>query len=212
MIHLQYDCPEDIVSMPETQNGFYCDSCKKEIWDFRGMSPAQIRKIKDEKGLSCGILDSDVIEDDTRHSVMNIFKIAFVAVFLLGFNSSMLFGQTKVHYPDPEPAAEVVTQRAVITGTIYDYKKQPIQATINYYVGSDLIVIETNENGEYRFEVPAEMIGKYFYFDVQAEGMSALYKDINELESKLYVFNIYLDKYKKPRTPHRKGRMVMGKF
>lgn len=205
MIKLGYDCPEEVEKMPKSDCGFFCDACQKDVYDFRGKSFTEIQQIrKEDPNIKCGVFDDEVVYEDSRTIVNTLFRIAFAAVFILGFNASMLFGQTKVNYPEHDQRTEVVSEKTIIKGKVIDQKGKAIKdAIINFYL-KDHIKIEVDKNGEFSFEVPTEYIGESMYFDVEASGWDGEYRSIDTLEVKTYIFEIKLEKYDK--HPPRRGR------
>lgn len=211
MIHLQYDCPEDIVNLPKNDCGFYCEACKKNVFDFRGKSLVEIAKLKsDNPTVSCGVFDAEVVKEDNRTAVQNIFRIAFAAIFVMGFNASILFSQS-VNDVDAnvQLLEEVKSENAYLTGTVYNQRGKAVSATLSYYINDERIEVKTDENGKFKIELPSEVLGKAFGIDVSAEGMYAKYLSIPLIESKCYTYEINLDKIKRrPRHPRHHG----GKF
>ena len=115
MIQIKYDCPESVDLMPKTDCGIYCGSCARNIYDFRGKSLDEIAKIRTSNPeISCGVFDSQTASSDTRTTVQNVFRIAFAAIFILGFNVLTLFGQSPEIYDDSVKYSEIVSQKAII--------------------------------------------------------------------------------------------------
>lgn len=212
MINILYDCPEQVEGMPKTEHGVFCQSCSKEVFDFRGMSEVEIKKIQLEQNVQCGIFDQPTTKRHTPSIIQNMFRAAFVAVFVLGMNASNLFGQTQIESDSAAVRQETRLELAFIEGTVSDHKGKPIQATLSYYLGDEIVYVETDELGNYRFELPKEMIGNYFYFDVVAEDKMGEFKEIKVLEAKSYIFNFRMQKYKPIRGGKTRGRMIAGKF
>ena len=211
MIKLGYDCPEEVEKMPESSCGFFCDACQRDVYDFRGKTFSEIQQIrKDDPSIKCGVFDDEVVYEDSRTIVNTLFRIAFAAVFILGFNASMLFGQTRVNYPEDAQRTEVSSEKIIIKGTVTNTKGKAINdAVINYYVGEEILELTVNKDGEFTFELPTNLKGEYFYFDVQAKGWSSHYEGIDQLEMKTYSFKIQLEKYKhSPRKGRTAGIMV----
>ncbi|MBD3638603.1 MAG: hypothetical protein HUJ25_14715 [Crocinitomicaceae bacterium] len=202
-IRIQYSCPEHVENMPKTDCGYFCDACQRNVFDFTGKTEVEIAQITAENPeIKCGVFDSEMVHEDPRTWVRDVFRIAFAAVFVLGFNASLLFGQTKIHYDSTIVQQEVVTsQKIIVKGVVQSGKKGPIKrAVINYYIGKEVVELKVNKEGEFEFELPAEYVGRAFYFDIQARGYRARHYTIDALLAQTYNYTIYLYK------PHRMRR------
>jgi hypothetical protein len=201
--------------MEPTESGLYCESCAKNIVDFRGKSVEEISKIRTENPrISCGVFDSEAASADSRTSVQNIFRIAFAAIFVLGFNVTTLFGQSLDASYTSVKYTEVVAQNASIMGAVINHHGKPLAAKVAYKIkGGETISFETLKDGLFEFELPALHLGKQVYISIMAEGFYTKYLSIDNLTSKCHIFEAQLSKAKKPKRRNRHvSGMIAGKF
>ncbi|MBD3638596.1 MAG: carboxypeptidase regulatory-like domain-containing protein [Crocinitomicaceae bacterium] len=203
MIRIKYNCPESLDQMPKTECGFYCDTCSKNIYDFRGNTFEEIEQITKEQHIRCGIFDRDMAKPEEKSRFQTIFRLAFAAVFLLGFNASMLFGQTQVHYPaDPVQSNSVDTTKIILKGTVYDHNGNPIKAHLSYFDIDEVFYFETNDRGEYEVELSRALADK-FYLTANAEDMESKYLTITlGEEGTTFTVDIHMEEYKEENHQH----------
>lgn len=210
MIQLQFSCPEELENMHKNSCGFYCDSCKKEVADFRGKSLSEIHKFRKENPtIECGVFNPDVVKENPKTIVHTIFRMAFAAVFVLGFNASVLFSQ---EVTDADSNVNVVkvepSQIAYLSGTVVNHLGKPIRSTITYVLNKTRYEISTNEKGDFYFELPTELIGKSFSFELHAKGMYTKYLSVSTLAGKCYTFQVQMSKTRRGRKSYLMGRSI----
>lgn len=207
MIEMLYTCPENLDKMGKTDCGLYCDSCKKEVFDFTGKSLGEIAKIQDEDpSISCGVFDSEVVVENPRTVVQNIFRIAFAAVFVLGLNVSMLFAQSPAEADNIIVKETVEARESFITGQVFNHNGKAIAATISYYLGDEKVEFYTEKDGTFKIEIPADYAGTKLYIDFHAKGMSMQHMTIEQLSGKCYTYEIHLQKVKRRKYRYRGAR------
>ena len=210
---IKYNCPESLSDMPETQCGFYCEMCKKEIFDFRGKSLGDIKAIQAKENVQCGIFDAEIAEEKAVTRLQSIFRFAFAAVFILGFNANMLFGQTKLNYPVVEDTTEEVnTQTVIIRGTVYNHRDKPIKASYSHYLDGANFEVETSEDGSFEIQLPKKLFDTYetYYISFFAEDMETAYIYF-QLEDELeYQIDVHMEKYK--ARNHKHEEYLLGFF
>ena len=210
MIQLQFNCPEELENMHKNSCGFYCDSCKKEVVDFRGKSLEEIHEYRKENPtIECGVFNHDVVKVNPKTIVHTIFRMAFAAVFVLGFNASVLFSQ---EVTDADSNVNVVkvepSQIAYISGKVLNHIGKPIKSTITYVMTDTRYEISTNEKGDFYFELPSELIGKSFKFELHAKGMYTKYLSVSTLAGKCYTFQVQMSKANRRRKSYVMGRSI----
>jgi hypothetical protein len=199
MIDIKYSCPETLDNMPKTECGFYCKICEKDVFDFRGKTFGEIQKIKREQNTQCGVFDEQMASERTTSKVQLIFRIAIAAVFVFGFNTGILFSQTKIHYPaDTAAIEELKVDSVLIKGTVFNHKKKPIKASYTYYDGLNNHSIETDEKGNYQLMLPREVLddSSFFYLNFYADEMESQYLNITLGEGKVFTIDVHMIKYK----------------
>lgn len=201
---MTYKCPEELEEMQKSSCGFYCESCKKEVFDFRGLSRARIKQITREKNVQCGIFDPEVAVASHRSVVQTIFRVAFTAVFLLGLNAATLFAQTKVHYDSTKVTMTTESsEKVLVKGVLKDHRGKPLEGTASYVVGDTEFKFSTNSEGEFEFEIDTVMIGHAVNLYFVAEGKRAEHIYIEDVEARTYWYEIQLEKLRTrwPRRP-----------
>ncbi|OIQ36055.1 MAG: hypothetical protein BM555_03510 [Crocinitomix sp. MedPE-SWsnd] len=205
MIQISYDCPESVSDMPKTECGLFCQTCSKNIHDFRGKSLDEISKIRiEDPTISCGVFDSTVAQSDSRTTVQNFFRIAFAAIFVLGFNVTTLFSQTVDNLDTSVKYTEVVAESAFVMGEITNHHNRPLQAKVTYTVkGMESVEIEVTKDGKFEFQLDREHLGKKVYLVVAADGFYTKYLTIEALSTKCHTFEVQMTKAKKYRGRRR---------
>jgi len=62
-IQLSFKCPKALDELQPCQSNWYCDGCRKMVYDFRGMEEAQILQTFEQSGQKlCGIYDAHRIK------------------------------------------------------------------------------------------------------------------------------------------------------
>lgn len=213
-IQIKYNCPESLTDMPRSSCGYYCEMCQKEIFDFRGKTLGEIKDIQSRGNVQCGIFDREVAEEKLATKVQRIFRIAFAAVFILGFNTSMLFGQTKLIYPVAEDTTEQIDQEVLtVKGTVYNHRDKPIKATYTYYINGKNHEIETDEEGRFEVQLPTSIFDTYpsYYISFYAEGMESEHIILQFEDEIEYVKDVHMEKYKN-RKPKQDEEYLLGFF
>ncbi len=211
MINIKYNCPESAQGMSATGCGKFCASCQQEVYDFRKNTVEEINQIKSENpAIKCGIFTQAQAKVDARTAVQNIFRLAFAAIFLLGFNASMLFGQTTAVVNDTlQKETQVVSGKIIIKGTITDYNGFALKAQVKYFIGDDYFIIETDEEGNFEFELPEELLSQRVLLQFYSEGMEYKYITTDIIQAKCYYFHVQLGEKKRFKN---KNRVLMGYF
>ena len=208
MIKIQYDCPESNSEMVKTDNGFYCKSCSKEVFDFTEKTKEEIAEINAKNpSISCGVFTIEQAVVDTRSRVQNIFRMAFAAIFVFGLNVSMIFGQDV----NSESTAvltktEVSVDGVFISGELKDEKGNAIEGWIIYFYGDESISIDTDAEGKFKIELPQEAIGQTINVSFYARGYHLKELEIELKAAKCYTYQIELKKYNERLLQNRRTR------
>ena len=216
MIEIKYNCPESFDDMPKKGCELYCSVCDKNVHDFRGKTLDEIQKIKAKNpSIDCGVFDKEVSYVDTRSRVSQMFRIAFAAIFVLGFNAASLFGG---QFDPVEIEAssilveEKVAEEIFIEGTIVNHRNKPLSAKIYCTVGEEQHEFLSAEDGTFKIQFDREYIGKNMTISFYADGMYSKSVFIDALVAKCYVYEIQMEKYKRPKRRYRRRHAYGGKF
>jgi hypothetical protein len=153
MPRLEFSCPENILTHPKTEAGHFCQSCSKDVVDFRNFSATEMRNyFQNRPEKSCGIFHSRQMTDPLQTSISNIFRLAFGLVFLLGLSSTTLFGQQTI---DTLKTALATKSTIKISGQITDENESIPFVKIAVYSANQFILGGFSDiNGFYVLELP----------------------------------------------------------
>lgn len=212
MIKMRYNCPEDVANMPKSGCGHFCDVCAKNVYDFRGKSKEEAKAIlKNDPSINCGIFDDQQISNRNRSLIENLFRIAFAAVFVLGFNASMLFGQDNQCGSGSE-SVKITKVEAngtiAFSGTMYTLNQTPLAgAHVSYVIDGESTIVETDENGKFNITLSDDQFGKSITFYFSHPGYGEAYYTLTKAELMHYVAEITLGEHK-----YSRGVIIMGDF
>jgi hypothetical protein len=98
-ITVTYSCSEDWDAMKPSCNGRFCKACDREVFDFTNHSIAEIKMIKAEKGILCGMFRTEQVEPDLVPVEFTALQKAryftFAAATLLGLELTQAGAQVK---------------------------------------------------------------------------------------------------------------------
>ena len=159
MFELSFNCPEDPTKMERIRGGFKCDLCSHKVIDFTGMSNVEIQEVLNgQKGKkTCGIYKRGQLVNPERSRQFSIFKLAFVAVFVLGMNTSSCFGQDSL-------SNETIKEVELKAVTIFSHYKRGTTCSLEdkeYHVGQNPWGHGPHEDDEIRIvkRKPLGMVG-----------------------------------------------------
>lgn len=91
IIQIPDPCKEDFSKMSRADNGFHCESCKKQVVDFTSKSDEEITTfIRENQGKkTCGRFK---ISQVVKHRTFSFQVIRFAAAVLLAFGSFLFTG------------------------------------------------------------------------------------------------------------------------
>lgn len=158
-------CKEKFNQFNKTEKGGFCNSCSKEVFDFRKMTDKQLSKyFKNKTGKICGYFDNSQLN---RNFQISEFKqpigIQFLRVAAITFLSltSLHNMQAQAQKPQTETVElsekkrkvnSVTIQDNLLTGTVVD-SSGPLPGT-NIVLKGTAIGISTNFDGEFIFPKP----------------------------------------------------------
>jgi len=215
MIELGYPCPEDVASMEKTDCGNFCSTCSKDIMDFRDKSMEETKKILAEnKSITCGIFNKDQMKKPTVDHVSSLFRIAFAAVFLLGFNMNVLFGQScEVSSPDHIKVEQLKAEKVKIHGQVLGFNEEVLPDTRIYYDYNETrYELYSDEEGKFELVLDTDgnppIIGEDITITFAYGGMEAETVYINKIEKETYTITVNLVQ----REYYRGMMVVPGKI
>lgn len=153
MVHLLFNCPENIKSHPKTVKGNHCLSCNKEVIDFSNYSAAEIRNhFKKLPEKTCGTFNRKQIEAPLNATLASLFRFAFALVFLMGVNSQQLFSQEN---QDTTKFNSAKTNGILVSGQIMSNHEPLPFVRVQLYAGHNLIGLAMADNkGNYQITIP----------------------------------------------------------
>jgi hypothetical protein len=111
-IKLSFKCPKQLNELRPCNGDWYCDGCRKMVYDFRGMTDAQVLEsfVKNNYKM-CGLFETDRVQVVPHHNKW--FRWASAAMLFLGLTSchDYVFGQTQPARPDTitrQPAIGII--------------------------------------------------------------------------------------------------------
>jgi hypothetical protein len=196
MIKIKYSCPESSSEMQDTSCGKFCSSCQQIVYDFREKSQEEIIEIRaNNPSVKCGLFTREQASVDSRTAVQNVFRMAFAAIFVLGFNATMLFGQTvnTIALNDATVAVtDTVANKIIISGTVTNENGVGIAAEVKYFFNDEYVIIKTDEQGQFEFELPEGLLGQKINLQFYAKGFKHVYITTTNLKAKCYKHLIRL--------------------
>jgi len=160
-------CAENWKKMTPTERGMFCDSCKKEIFDFTNYSNYQLSKKLDANENICGRFKTTQI--DTELNSSNNFSFSRLGL-LLGI-TSIISATQPIHSQNEKPKIEFkdkktqlltdtinkksVLDTIVITGNIIDSDKYALPGAHVLLKGNHTWT-ETDFDGNFKLKIPTE--------------------------------------------------------
>ncbi len=157
MIAIKEPCSKDWNKMIPNQDGKFCNSCSKTVFDVAQKSETEISKMYRENNNSmCIRIGKERLSD---YQFIHPTK-RFVAALLLVFGSS-LFTFTAVAQ-DNEPIEKTIESSNVITGVVKDENGEPMPfVSVSLRLKDSVISgAVTDFDGRYRFSIPKEYLGE----------------------------------------------------
>ncbi|MCG8577357.1 MAG: hypothetical protein MI810_20910 [Flavobacteriales bacterium] len=198
MIELGYPCPEDVTAMPKTNCGHYCQTCSKDLIDFRNKSAEETKEIlMKDQSIKCGIFRPDQMKNQSKDQVSSLFRIAFAAIFVLGFNLNVLFGQScgPNEFNHNVKIERIEAQELKIDGRVFGIDKTELEgAEISYVFNETRYLAVADENGYFDLEVAGGMQGKNIEIMISYGGMESEMVFLTKVENQQYYLTINLSK------------------
>lgn len=157
-------CSEKFNQFNKTKAGGFCNSCKKEVIDFRKMSDSQLMAyFKNKKHKTCGYLKTSQLKDYTQvNEIRRTSKFKFLRIAAVAFIS--LTSLHHIQAQEQKPKSEIIQksneisnnqnnkkegQEKLFSGTVFD-QSGPLP-------GANIVLKETsigtisNFDGEFEF-------------------------------------------------------------
>lgn len=165
-------CSKKFDEFEPTPAGGFCDSCRKEVTDFTGMSDREIlHYFKNEPKNTCGYLRKSQLKTysevvpSKRKQKWNALGAGLMSFSLLSlistYNSQaqQRTSTTEIHVPQKEhdntksKASQVTDQGHVVEGTVLDESDTPVPGAIVILKGTT-IGTTTDFDGKFKFPQP----------------------------------------------------------
>ena len=157
---LHFSCPEDITSNPKTRDGFFCQSCSRNVIDFRNFSAEEMNNyFRNHQREACGIFHQNQILNPLQTITSTLFRFAFGLVFFLGMNSADLIAQDTTNTQQTE---DVNAKYITVSGTVMDGMDSLPFVKITAFLKDDhkpLAFAVTDIDGKYNLHIPREYLG-----------------------------------------------------
>ena len=152
----------------ESNDGFDCNLCQKEVIDFRAMEGQKVLSIvKGTSTPTCGIFKKEQLHQGKLKIPSNLFfRIAMPAIALVSNPESTeampvhkveVFHHSDCFSQQANKQKESVVQKFKITGFVYaDDDKSPLAGTAIRILGTDKMV-SAGLDGKFSFEIEAEL-------------------------------------------------------
>ncbi|WP_406683502.1 carboxypeptidase-like regulatory domain-containing protein [Seonamhaeicola sp. MEBiC1930] len=145
-------CSENFNKFDKTEKGRFCNTCNKEVIDFRHMTTTELIKFFEENQFStCGILKTSQMKTYSHHSITQP-KRKFNYLKTLGFAIISLFAFQNVRAQDTvkEQINKSASQDNLLTGTVLDHEKAPLPG-VSIVLKGTKIGATTNFDGKFTF-------------------------------------------------------------
>lgn len=132
-ISISNPCSEQFSQFEKTHTGGFCNSCQKEVIDFRKMiDDALLDYLETNTTKTCGIFTNSQLHRTMKHSTskqnkLSFIKVAAIAVFSL---LSLHTVQAQSKTAKSETVQKEVVQSNLLTGVVMDESGPLVGATI----------------------------------------------------------------------------------
>ncbi|WP_203258771.1 carboxypeptidase-like regulatory domain-containing protein [Hyunsoonleella ulvae] len=156
-ISISTPCSEQFSQFKKTATGGFCNSCKKEVIDFRQMSDAQIIDyLNNRQNGICGYFKSSQINRPMVHSTLKtrtfkFWNVAAIAILSL-FSLQTIQAQEKIGKIKTE--TKVIVDNALLTGIVED-ESGPL-AGANILLKGSKIGGTADFDGKFKFPKPLQ--------------------------------------------------------
>lgn len=202
-ISIPKPCSETPSNFTQTSKGGFCNSCQKEVLDFRGMSNAEVLSfIQKNSEKTCGIFRTSqliVQEIPTK-------KVSFPGLWAFGFlgflglaipveaqiTSKPKTEKTMAEKFEPLPLEYTYSQNKTIKGRILDNFKEPIPSA-SVIIRGFKISTTTNIDGEFTLLIPDEFTKQKFALSISFVGFLTKEIELSQLNTPVSLDNIFLE-------------------
>ena len=194
MIDLKFTCPQFFSDLIPTRNGFFCKDCEKCIVDFRGKSKEQINDVvRNSRKDVCGIFDKNQVVRSSSGKIRSRFRLAFIAVFILGLNANNLGAQTQIDSSLVLVEKVDLYDNIRVERFVYNHDSIPVPfAKIIISQGADLYGVKCDLEGHFALDFKRNGAA---YIRVEVTGIyyDTLIVEQIPTENEKVVLQIYLE-------------------
>lgn len=154
MIDLKFICPQSLSGLMPTQNGFFCKDCQKCIVDFRGKSKVEMNDLmRNSMQEVCGIFTKDQVDRPSAGTIRSGFKLAFIAVFILGLSANNLSAQAQIDSSHVSSVNFNLQDNMRVEGFIFNQDSLPVPfAKIKITQGADIYWVKGDLDGYFAID------------------------------------------------------------
>jgi len=208
ILSIKQPCSQKFDNFLPTEKGGFCNSCQKEVIDFRNWTDNEVANhFKNTTQKTCGYFREEQLRTYKTSTLQTkkykYFNVSFLSVSLLSlFSFTTVFGQTKekpttIQTQNKNNKAKEVDQQSegiIVKGVVSD-ELGPL-AGANVALKNSNIGITTNFEGEFTFPKPLSvgdiLLVSYIGFEIQeikvtSETNSIILKMDDSLRHELYM-------------------------
>lgn len=181
MIRIPNPCSENPSNFTPTSKGGFCNSCLKEVVDFRGMSDKEVlASIQKNSGKTCGIFRPSQLESQVNPTR----KVSFPGIWTFGFlgflglaipaeaqtTSKPKTEKALVEKCEPFPLEYSYKKNKTIKGVVLDQDGEaPVPGSMISVLGY-CFGTTSDINGEFELKIPDEFNRKEFKINISSLG------------------------------------------
>jgi hypothetical protein len=151
-LSIQTPCSENYDQMVPQEDGRFCKQCAKTVVDFTDLSDEEVLNyLSNKPGMVCGRIQTERLQSPATISIttsMKRFLYAFGFAFLVSVHG--IAQQNGVVQTDT--TATEIKKNAILSGTILDEQKQPIEFASVVILKNGILVggSKTDVHGQFR--------------------------------------------------------------
>lgn len=204
-------CSENWDAMETRDSGRYCNSCRKTVVDFSGLTDAELHAyLSTAKEIPCGRFYNSQLNTrlepmaSRRKHRITLYKPLAALLTLLSLNDTETFAQGTPTIQQPVPkkdGSKGLPSKAVISGSVKDVNGFAIESAEIIFDGKPVATSDTT--GMFQFEVTPESASKTSLLTVIHPGMTKVVRSYHPAMQST-SFSIVLEK------PREKVVYTMG--